>query len=103
MRRRPKGTALRGRLWGNIARFHAGLPARWKSGTLSTSAIQPLDLRRGFGGACNWRRHLREQGFLIPAIRYPTVPRHAARLRVTLSAAHADKEIDALNEALAIN
>ena len=41
-------------------------------------------------------------GFLIPAIRYPTVPRHAARLRVALSAAHADKDIDALNRALAI-
>ena len=44
---------------------------------------------------------LREQGFLIPAIRYPTVPRNGARLRVTLSAAHADKDIDALNRALA--
>jgi 7-keto-8-aminopelargonate synthetase-like enzyme len=44
---------------------------------------------------------LREAGFLIPAIRYPTVPRQAARLRVTLSAAHADKDIDALNRALA--
>jgi 8-amino-7-oxononanoate synthase len=44
---------------------------------------------------------LRERGFLIPAIRYPTVPRGSARLRVALSAAHADKDIDALNRALA--
>jgi len=95
-----EGTSLRGQLWGNVARFHAGLPARWKSGTLSSSAIQPLICGEATA-ALQLAATLREAGFLIPAIRYPTVPRHAARLRVTLSAAHADKDIDALNRALA--
>ncbi|HEY4813647.1 MAG TPA: 8-amino-7-oxononanoate synthase, partial [Chthoniobacterales bacterium] len=31
---------------------------------------------------------LAEEGFLVPAVRFPTVPRGSARLRVTLSAAH---------------
>jgi 8-amino-7-oxononanoate synthase len=97
----PEGASLRGRLWGNVARFHAGLPARWKSGTLSASAIQPLICGEATA-ALELAAKLREAGFLIPAIRYPTVPRHAARLRVTLSAAHVDKDIDALNGALAI-
>ena len=96
----PEGATLRGRLWGNVARFHAGLPGRWKSGTLSSSAIQPLICGEA-SAALQLAATLREAGFLIPAIRYPTVPRHAARLRVTLSAAHADKDIDALNRALA--
>lgn len=39
---------------------------------------------------------LREQGFLIPAIRYPTVARGSARLRITLSAAHTREQVDAL-------
>jgi 8-amino-7-oxononanoate synthase len=97
---KPEGASLRGRLWGNVARFHAGLPARWKSGTLSSSAIQPLICGEA-SAALQLAATLREAGFLIPAIRYPTVPRHATRLRVTLSAAHADKDIDALNRALA--
>jgi len=39
---------------------------------------------------------LREQGFLIPAIRYPTVARDSARLRITLSASHTREQVDAL-------
>jgi 7-keto-8-aminopelargonate synthetase-like enzyme len=43
---------------------------------------------------------LRERGFFVPAIRYPTVARKAARLRVTLSASHSKEEIMALGNAL---
>ncbi len=97
--RGPEGKRLRGRLWGNIARFHAGLPERWKAETRSTSAIQPLICGEA-AAALAMAAALRERGFLIPAIRYPTVPRGSARLRVTLSAGHAEGEIDSLNRAL---
>ncbi len=43
---------------------------------------------------------LQERVFLVPAIRYPTVPRGPARLRVTLSAVHRTEDIAALREAL---
>lgn len=39
---------------------------------------------------------LLEAGYLIPAIRYPTVARGAARLRLTLSAAHEARQIEGL-------
>jgi 7-keto-8-aminopelargonate synthetase-like enzyme len=39
---------------------------------------------------------LLEVGILIPAIRYPTVARGAARLRLTLSAAHEPVQIERL-------
>jgi 7-keto-8-aminopelargonate synthetase-like enzyme len=39
---------------------------------------------------------LGERGILIPAIRYPTVARGSARLRLTLSAAHTQAEIERL-------
>ena len=41
-----------------------------------------------------------EAGVLVPAIRYPTVARGKARLRLTVSAAHEPEDIDQLLEAL---
>ncbi|SIO08646.1 8-amino-7-oxononanoate synthase [Singulisphaera sp. GP187] len=43
---------------------------------------------------------LRDRGFLIPAIRPPTVPDGTARLRIGLSAAHHDEDISRLIDAL---
>jgi 8-amino-7-oxononanoate synthase len=43
---------------------------------------------------------LRERGVFIPAIRYPTVARGSARLRLTVTAAHTSEEISLLAAAL---
>lgn len=96
---RAEGAGLRTRLRENIARFQAGLPSTWQKQKLSSSAIQPLICGEA-SAALELAAALRERGFLVPAIRYPTVARNAARLRVTLSAAHREDEIDALTRAL---
>ncbi|HEY4583132.1 MAG TPA: aminotransferase class I/II-fold pyridoxal phosphate-dependent enzyme, partial [Lysobacter sp.] len=44
---------------------------------------------------------LEDAGFWVSAIRPPTVPEGAARLRVTLTALHSPDEVDALGDALA--
>ncbi len=41
-------------------------------------------------------RLLREAGYLVPAIRFPTVAKGSARLRIALSAAHRREEIEGL-------
>ena len=43
---------------------------------------------------------LREAGYFVPAIRWPTVPRGAAMLRVTVMATHTDAQIDGLADVI---
>lgn len=59
------------------------------------SAVVPL-LTGDTGRALQLARSLGEAGHLVPAIRYPTVPRNAARLRLSLSAVHEPVQIEAL-------
>ena len=50
--------------------------------------------------ALDLARTLQREGFLAPAIRYPTVAKSAARLRMTLSASHSEAQVASLGEAL---
>jgi len=43
---------------------------------------------------------LETRGFLVPAIRFPTVPRGSARLRVSLSAGHSEESVRQLATAI---
>jgi 8-amino-7-oxononanoate synthase len=46
-------------------------------------------------------RALQAEGFLVPAVRYPTVAKGCARLRITVTASHDEAQIKALSAALA--
>jgi len=70
-------------------------------GTLlpSTTAIQPLVVKEAQAAVAASRR-LAARGFLVPAVRPPTVPRGTSRLRISLSAAHTLADVHALAAAL---
>jgi 8-amino-7-oxononanoate synthase len=89
----------RERLTQLIARFRNGAAQLGIPLLPSTTSIQPVVLR---GAArCLAASHLLSQrGFWVSAIRHPTVPAGAERLRVTLSAGHAEAQVDALLDAL---
>ncbi|SDK53137.1 8-amino-7-oxononanoate synthase [Microbulbifer yueqingensis] len=61
----------------------------------SATAIQPL-LLGDEETVVRVAGRLQERGFLVGAIRPPTVPAGTARLRITLSAAHSEKQVEDL-------
>ena len=90
----------REKLQGLVARFRTGAQRQGLSLLASDSPIQPL-LCGDDATAMAMSAALENAGFLVTAIRPPTVPEGKARLRVTLSALHTAAEVDALVQALA--
>ncbi len=86
-------------LAGLIARFRREAAALGLPLMESETPIQPL-LAGSSERALAWGRRLEEAGILVTPIRPPTVPEGSARLRVTLSAAHTEAQLDRLLEAL---
>ncbi len=82
-----------------VAHFRNGAVQRGLVLLDSSTPIQPVaigDSARALAVAAA----LEEAGFYVPAIRPPTVPANAARLRVTLSAAHGIDQVERLLGAL---
>jgi len=88
--RSAEGEQLRDRLRAHIELLRAGHP----------SPIVPVVLG-GEEEALTASAWLLDRGFLVPAIRPPTVPVGTSRLRVALSAAHRDAAVADLAAALA--
>lgn len=84
---------LRAKLWANVRHLAERLEQA------ASSPIRPVligDERRCVQVA----ERLLQEGLMVPAIRYPTVARGKARLRVSVSAAHTTEDIDRLADAL---
>jgi 8-amino-7-oxononanoate synthase len=90
-----QGDGLRTHLHVLVARLRNGLAdLPWKL-MPSETAIQPL-LIGDNQQALKLSDDLRERGIWVAAIRPPTVPQGTARLRITLSAAHTEADVDQL-------
>ena len=92
------------RLWANVAAVSAHRALARKGTPLAerrdkTAAIIPVMIGDE-ARAMDIARRLREQGVFIPAIRFPSVARGQARLRLTLSAAHTPAEVAQMLAAL---
>ena len=91
----PEGEERCRNLWRNIALLHELLVP----GKAPASAIFPLIIGDE-QQALNLAHSLRKAGFFVPAIRYPTVARGSARLRITVTAAHTEDQIRAFAAAI---
>jgi glycine C-acetyltransferase/8-amino-7-oxononanoate synthase len=97
-----EGDALRNRLLKNVSALRTALPESFAAlvpAESGATAIVPIileDEQRALRAA----EALKQAGFLVPAIRYPTVARGKARLRITVSALHTEEQIARLASAL---
>ncbi|MBV8143484.1 MAG: 8-amino-7-oxononanoate synthase [Gammaproteobacteria bacterium] len=89
----------RERLMALVARFRAAAQAVGVPLADSSTPIQPV-LLGSAAAALAAQRELAAAGYWVVAIRPPTVPAGSARLRVTLSAAHSDAQLEGLVEQL---
>lgn len=94
-----EGETRRKTLWRRIVQLRKMLPDGGAAFGQPGAAIIPWivgDEQR----ALDLAQTLPREGFLVPAIRYPTVAKGAARLRMTLSASHSEAQVASLGEAL---
>jgi len=107
------GGELREKLWKRCAQFVSGAWTFQSAATPSCASslvLQPAaEVRQAIiplmigdeQTALQMAAALRERGIFLPAIRYPTVGRGTARLRLTITAGHDPHDIDQLLLALA--
>ncbi len=88
--RGPEGEALKARLAAHVQSLSPGHPSPIVAVVVGDEA-----------DAVALASDLLDEGILVPAIRPPTVAPGTSRLRVALSAAHTDEEMDQLRHALA--
>jgi len=85
----PEGDALRDRLRAHVEHLRPGHPTPVLAVVIGAEDAAMAASARLLG-----------EGLLVPAIRPPTVPPGTSRLRIALSAAHTEAQVDALAEAL---
>jgi 7-keto-8-aminopelargonate synthetase-like enzyme len=97
----PEGEERRLLLWGKIGSMRELLPSDGsnKKGSAANSAIFPW-IVGDEQAALNLASALQSEGFLVPAIRYPTVAKGSARLRITVTASHQEDQIRSLCQAI---
>ncbi|RFC45188.1 MAG: glycine C-acetyltransferase/8-amino-7-oxononanoate synthase [Verrucomicrobia bacterium] len=90
-----EGARRRALLWENVAALDQALG---RTG-LDPSPIRPVVVGEA-EAALAWSEALRHRGHHVPAIRFPTVPKGTARLRVSLSADHRLEEVESFARVL---
>jgi 8-amino-7-oxononanoate synthase len=99
----PGGRERRSHLSRLVAKWHDGLRLSGWTALPSETAIQPVVIGDN-EPTMRAAAALYERGIWVGGIRPPTVPAGTARLRVTLSAAHTETDVDRLVQAVnAIN
>jgi len=102
----PEGEKRRVALWDRIKLMQKILPADSATANQSSKVARHADsaifpwLVGDEESAVDLAADLQREGFFVPAIRYPTVGKGSARLRITVTAAHTEEQITSLGETI---
>jgi len=101
----PDGEARRLHLWKQIELMHKTLPQDRQSPVGREKKARPASaifpwIIGDEQAAIDLSGAAQAEGFLVPAVRYPTVAKGLARLRITVTASHDEAQIDALGDVL---
>ncbi len=96
-----EGEQLRSQAWHLANLLEHSVAASGGTITAPESLIMPMIIGDE-AKAMELAAKLRAQNIFVPAIRYPTVARGAARLRITLTAGHSATDVAKLGAALAV-
>lgn len=91
--------SLRQTLWKNTTRLRAALADMGFDLMGSEGPIIPVKMKNT-AAAVRAQDYLRSKGHCVVAIRPPTVPKHTDRLRISVSAAHSEEDVESLIRAL---
>jgi len=89
------GARRRRALWDNVARLDRALGLAG----LDPSPIRPVVVGES-AAALALSEALRDRGHHVPAIRFPTVPKGTARLRISIGADHTVEQVDSFASAI---
>jgi glycine C-acetyltransferase len=89
-----ESTELVDRLWTNAGRFRSAMTSLGLDTGHTTTPITPVILGDEALAQQFSRRLFDDESVFAQAIAYPTVPRGTARIRVMVSAAHSEEDLD---------
>jgi glycine C-acetyltransferase len=89
-----ESTELVDRLWANARRFRSAMTSLGLDTGRTQTPITPVILGDEALAQRFSRRLFEDQSVFAQAIAYPTVPRGTARIRVMVSAAHSEEDLD---------
>lgn len=89
----------RDRLWRNVSYFRSQIDDEAHNMMNSSSHIIPI-LIGDAHSAVEKSRHLYKNGYLVSAIRPPSVPKGQSRLRISIMSSHTEEDIKGLIQAL---
>jgi glycine C-acetyltransferase len=91
---------LRARLWSNVAFLRRRFEEEGVDIGKSTSQVIPVMVGRD-NRVFQVAEKIQDAGFFLQPVTYPAVPKHKSRLRISVSAAHSEEDLETAVQGIA--